>query len=74
MENDIPFEVKWIRQVIKDIEEKKANNMSIELLNTVQHLLLYKKANPLVVADICRYERLRNLPNTCCRRMRYWWF
>ena len=74
MENDIPFEVIILRQVIKDIEDKKANGFSIQKLNTLQHLLLYKKANPLEVADIYRDERLKYSANTCCRRIKYWWF
>ena len=76
MENEIPFEVMILRQVIKDIEDKKANSFSIQKLNTLQHILLFKKINPLVVGDIYRDERFKYSvkDNTCCRRMRYWWF
>jgi hypothetical protein len=73
----LEFKLMALRQVIADIEQKKANSFSIEKLNTLQHILLHEsnKTIPfpsLYIGNVYRDERLNYITDMCCRkRKRY---
>ena len=76
--HNLDFLLKLLRRVIKDIEEKQANNYSIESLNLIQHILINisdkKHTVPeLAIADIKWRQKQNNIFNIfyyCCRRIK----
>jgi hypothetical protein len=77
MTTQLDFLLGRLREVIKDIEEKRANNFSIESLNLIQHILINMSNKshavpPLAVADIKWREKQINIFNIfyyCCKRI-----
>jgi len=80
MTTQLDFLLGRLREVIKDIEEKRANNFSIESLNLIQHILINisNKSHavpPLATEDILWREKQNKQKNIfnifyyCCKRI-----
>jgi hypothetical protein len=78
---NLDFILTTLRRVIKDIEERKTNYLSIECLNIVQHLVINMSNKLHIVPSLAlaeikwrhtqekEIEKQKNIFNMCCRRM-----